>query len=63
MIKLLSKYISAYDYVNKTILVLLDVSSGICITTFVNVIVALLGIASSVLVSLVFLFSTGLLFF
>ena len=63
MIKLISKYISAYDYVNKTILVLLDVSSGICITTFVNVIVALLGIASSVLVSLVFLFSTGLLFF
>ena len=59
MSKKLSKYIAAFDYFDKTLIVLSATSGGISIISFVSVIGAPVGIASASF-SLVFSLTTGI---
>ena len=56
--KKLSKYITAFDYIDKTSLVLYATTGGVCIISFASVIGALAGIASA---SFVFSLTTGII--
>ena len=56
--KKLSKYIAAFDYIDKTSLVLYATTGGVCIISFASVIGALAGIASA---SFVFSLTTGII--
>ena len=59
MSKKLSKYIAAFDYFDKTLIVLSATSGGISIISFVSVIGAPVGIPSASF-SLVFSLTTGI---
>ena len=58
--KKLSKYIAAFDYINKTLIVLSATSGGISIISFISVIGIPAGIASASL-TLVFSLTTGVI--
>ena len=60
MIKKLSKYISAFDYIAKTLIVLSATSGGISIISFTSAIGIPAGIASASF-SLVFSFTTKII--
>ena len=59
MSKKLSKYIAAFDYIDKTLIVLLATSGGISIISFTNVIGIPAGLASASF-TLVFSLATGI---
>ena len=58
--KKLSKYITDFDYIDKTLIVLSATSSGICIILFPSVVGAPAGIASATL-TLFFSLTTGII--
>ena len=58
--KKLSKHVTAFDYIDKTLIVLSTTSSGICIISFAGVIGAPAGIASASL-TLVFSLTIGII--
>ena len=60
MSKKLSKYITAFDYIGKTLIVLSATSGGISIISFTIVIGVLAGLASAS-VTLVFSLTTGII--
>ena len=60
MNKKLSKYIAAFDYIDKTLIILSATSGGISIIFFASVIGALVGTASSSF-TLVFSLKTGII--
>ena len=60
MSKKLSKYIAAFDYFGKTLIVLSATSGGISIISFESVIGAPVGVAS-VIFSLIFSLTTGII--
>ena len=45
--KKLSKYVTAFDYIDKILIVLCEASSGVCIISSANVVGAPFGIASA----------------
>ena len=59
MSKKLSKYIAAFDYIDKTLIVLLATSGGISIISFTNIIGIPAGLASASF-TLVFSLATGI---
>ena len=60
MSKTLNKFVTAFDYVEKTLLVLSGASSGVSLCSFTNVIGTLAGVASAS-ISLVFFISSGII--
>ena len=60
MSKKLSKYIAAFDYIDKTLIVLSATSGGISIISFTNVIGIHAGIASAIF-TLAFSLTTGII--
>ena len=60
MSKNLSKYIAAFDYIDKTLIVLPATSGGICIISFTSVIGIPAGIASASF-TLIFSLTTGII--
>ena len=60
MSKTLNKFVTAFDYVEKTLLVLSGASSGVSLCSFTNVIGTLSGVASAS-ISLVFFISSGII--
>ena len=60
MSKILSKYIAAFDYFDKNLIVLSATSGGVSIISFASVIVALAGKASASF-TLVFSMDTGII--
>ena len=60
MSKRLSKYIAAFDYIGKTLIILSAASGGISIISFTSVIGILAGIAS-VNFPLIFSLTTGII--
>ena len=60
MNKKLSKYIAAFDYFNKVLIVVSATSRGVCIISFASVIGAPAGIASANF-TLVFFLITGII--
>ena len=60
MSKKLSKYIAAFDYLDKALIVLSATSGGISIISFTSVIGVLVGIASASFI-IVFSLATGII--
>ena len=60
MSKILSKYIAAFDYFDKTLIVLSATSGGVSIISFASVIGAPAGKASAIF-TLVFSMDTGII--
>ena len=60
MIKKLSRYIAAFDYFNKILIVLFATSDGVSIISFTTVISALVGILSASF-SLAFFLTKGII--
>ena len=60
MSKILSKYIAAFDYIDKNLIVLSATSGGICIISFTSTIRSPAGIASASF-TLVFTLTTGIM--
>ena len=60
MSKTLNKFVTAFDYAEKTLLVLSGASSGVSLCSFTNVIGTPAGIASAS-ISLVFFISSGII--
>ena len=58
--KKLSKYVNAFDYIDKILIVLRAVSSGICINSSASVVGARVGIASAS-ITLIFSLTTGII--
>ena len=58
--KKLSKYVTAFDYIDKILIVLSAAGSGVCIISFASVVGAPAGIASASL-TLIFSLTTGII--
>ena len=58
--KKLSKYVSAFDYINKVLIVLSTTSGGVCIISYVSVVGAPIGIAGASF-TLIFSLTTGII--
>ena len=58
--KKLSKYVSAFDYIDKILIVLSATSSGVCIISSASVVGAPVGIASASF-TLIFSLTTGII--
>ena len=58
--KKLSKYVTAFDYIDKVLIVLSATSSGVSIISFTSIIGAPVGIASASL-TLIFSLTTGII--
>ena len=58
--KNLNKYVTAFDYIDKILIVLSGTRSGVCIISFANVVGAPLGIASASF-TLIFSLTTGII--
>ena len=59
-VKKLSKYVTAFDYIGKTLIVLSAASSGVCIISSASVVGAPVGIASASF-TLIFSLTTGII--
>ena len=57
--KKLSKYVAAFDYIDKVLIVLSATSGGVSICSFTSVVGATVGIASAIF-SLIFSLTTGI---
>ena len=60
MCKKLSKYISAFDYIDKTLIVFSAISGGISISSFTSVVGISAGIASASFTFTLFSLTTGI---
>ena len=57
-VKKLSKYVAAFDYIDKILIVLSATSGGVCIISFVSIVGALIGISGASF-TLIFFLSNG----
>ena len=58
--KKLSKYVTAFDYIDKIFIVLIAASSGVCFISSANLVGAPVGIASAIF-TLIFSLTTGII--
>ena len=58
-VKILNKYVTAFDYIDKILIVLSAASSGLSIISFTSIVAAPIGIASASL-TLIFSLTTGI---